>query len=67
VPGMGRVAVSGFYTWIKKDGIWSKTKKNLRGGRMTSSVQILLKGNVLWQNGKERTLEEACPALAEKN
>jgi len=22
---------------------------------------------VLWQNGKERTLEEACPALAEKN
>jgi len=39
VPGMGRVAVSGFYTWIKKDGIWSKTKKNLRGGRMTSSVQ----------------------------
>lgn len=71
VEGNGRLAVTGTYTWIKKDGTWQRTKRRISGERITSSGIILTdrsdNSRDLWMNGKHYLLEEFCPSITEKN
>jgi len=71
VAGAGRIATTGNYTWIRKDGVWKKTKRVISGRRISADGIILNETTDItkqvWVNGEHRILESLCPSLLDEN